>query len=163
MIGLSIAAQPRRRRRYARPAAVGTGVLGLVMALALEADLVLTSGIWYPVVYAGAPTAAGLATFVHGRPTARARWLVALGVWLLVGSVLALALGVVLALASPRVTPVTPLEGLLSSALLYAGFVLVPVALAHIAASQRGLRAVLPVVLAPVGQAVVAALLIGTA
>lgn len=143
----------------AKPVAVATGVLGLLLALALDADL-LGSGIWYPVFYAGAPALTATAVFRHERPDAGPLGLLAVGVWVLVSSVLALAVAVVLTLGFPADVPPSPARSVISAGLLYLGFLLVPVGLAVAAARRRGIRTVLLLLVSPVGQAVIAAVLI---
>lgn len=151
---------PQVDARYAKFAAFGVGGLGLVCSLALEADVGLSSGIWYPIIYAGGPAIAAAATFAHARPGVGPLRLLGVGVWLLVSSILALAVAVVLSLGFPAKFPQSPVAAVLSAGLLYVGFLLVPVGLAVVAARYRGLRTVLALAVSPVGQAVVAAVLI---
>ncbi|GCF12694.1 hypothetical protein Harman_06290 [Haloarcula mannanilytica] len=145
-------------RRRAKLAGVVIGSLGFVLALAQELA-VLASGLWYPVIYAGAPALASVAAFVHERPTAGPLRLVGVGSWVLVTSVLALAVLVVLVLGFPA-QPRFPGFELLFAGLLYAGFCLVPASLAAVAARQRGVRTVALLALVPLGQTVVAAVLV---
>lgn len=142
---------------WAKP--VGAVVLGagFVLALALELDG-LASGLWYPVIYAGAPALASVAAFVHERPATGPLSLVAVGGWVLGSSVLALAVLVVLVLGGPA-QPRPPALALLFATLLYAGFCLVPVGLAALAARRRGVRTAALLAVAPVGQGAVAAAL----
>ena len=146
--------------RAATAVAVASGVLGLLSALALEADLLFEAGVWYPVVYAGAPTVAATAAFAHERPGADPPRLAGVAAWVLAGSVLALAAAVVLSLGFPAETPRSPVATVLGAGLLYAGFLLVPVGLAVAAARRRGARSALALALSPVGQVLVAAVVI---
>ncbi|EMA29715.1 hypothetical protein C444_12987 [Haloarcula japonica DSM 6131] len=145
-------------RRRALLAGVVVGSLGFVLALALELD-VLGSGLWYPVIYAGTPALSSVAAFAHERPTAGPLRLLAVGSWVLITSVLALAVLVVLTLGFPA-RPRFPAFALVLAGLLYAGFCLVPAGLAAVAARQRGVRAVVPLALAPFGQIAVAAVIV---
>lgn len=73
---------------------------------------------------------------------------------------LALAVAVVLSLDFPSEIPESPLSAVLSAGLLYVGFLLVPVALAVVAARRPVLRAVLAFGISPFAQAAIAAVLI---
>lgn len=141
-------------------AAFGVGGLGLLLALALEADVGLSSGLWYPIIYAGAPAVAAAAAFARERPSVGRAHLLGIGAWLLVSSALALAVAVVLSLGFPPELPESPLSAVLSAGLLYVGFLLVPVALAVVAARRPGLRAVLAFGISPFAQSAIAAVLI---
>jgi len=104
----------------AKAAGFIVGSLGLVLAVALETDVILSSGLWYLVIYAGAPALASVAAFVHERPTAGPLVLVGTGGWVLGTAVLALAITVVLTLGFPAGGPRLPGFALLSTGLLYA-------------------------------------------
>lgn len=140
--------------------ALGVGGIGLLLALALEADIAFSSGLWYPIVYAGTPAIAATAAFARERPNVGRVHLFGIGVWLLVSSVLALVVAVVLSLGFPSEVPELPVSAVLSAGLLYVGFLLAPVALAVVAVRHRGLRTVLAPGLSPFAQAAIAAVLI---
>lgn len=140
--------------------ALGVGILGLILALLLEADIGLTSGIWYPIIYAGAPAIAATATFAHERPNVGPALLLGIGVWILGSSILALASAVVLSLGTPAKFTQSPVSAVLSAGLLFLGFLLVPVLLTGVAARRRCLQTVLALVFVPVGQALLAGVLI---
>lgn len=138
---------------------ISVAVLGLVLTLALEAD-VLESGLWYPVFYAGGPAIAATAAFAHERPDIGSLRLLGVGVWLLVTSVLALAVVVILSLGYPPEVTQSPVSAAILAGVLYLGFLFVPVGLAVAAARRRGLRTALLLMPSPVGQALIAAILI---
>lgn len=144
-------------RRLAGSLAVGGGVVGLLLALGIEADVGLDSGLWYPVAYAGAPSVAATLVFTRERPTTGPLGVLAVGVWLLVTAVLALAGVVVLTLGFPTDVPRSLPLTVLFAVGLYLGFLAVPVLAVVVAARLRGAWAVLPLVLAPVAQLVVGA------
>lgn len=79
------------------------------------------------------------------------------GAWFLASSVLALATAVVLSLGLPAEMPRSPVSSVVGAALLYAGFLAVPVGLAVAAARRRALETALLLALSPFGQALVAA------
>lgn len=133
--------------------ALGVGGIGLLLALALEADIAFSSGLWYPIVYAGAPAIAATAAFARERPNVGRVHLFGIGAWLLVSSVLALAVAVVLSLGFPSEVPEPPVSAVLSAGLLYVGFVLALAAVYAIAARRRGRGAVGVLLLAPIVQA----------
>lgn len=147
-------------RRTATVGALSAGVLGLVLALAVESDLGLDSGLWYPVAYAGSPALTAPLAFARGRVDASTPALVAVSLWVLLSSVLALAGTVVLVLGFP---PRGPTPWLLARAypfLLYLAFVGPPTVAALTGARLGRFRAAAVLAFAPVGQLLAAALLI---
>lgn len=120
--------------RARKPYALGVGGIGLVVTLGPEADMGFSSGIWYPVFYAGAPAIAATAAFVHEREDVGFLRLLGVGAWFLAGSVLALAVAVVLALDFPTETIRSPVSAVLAAGILYLGLLLGPVVLAVAAA-----------------------------
>ncbi|MBX0321965.1 hypothetical protein EGH21_02855 [Halomicroarcula sp. F13] len=148
------------RNRQWTALAVAVGALGAVLAFAIEADLGLADGIWYPVVYACVPAVAATAAFAHERPGESPVLVATVGGWLLVTSVLALAGFLVLSLGFPPRTARPPIVALGFVLALYLGYLLVPVAAALAAGRTRGIRAIGALALAPVGQLLVGAVLV---
>jgi hypothetical protein len=146
--------------RRARAVAVASGAIGLVAALALKADLLFTSGVWYPVFYGVAPAVAATAAFLSERPGAGPLRLAGVGTWVLVSFILALAEAVVLATEFPGDALRSPVSTVLAAGLLYAGFLCVPVGLAVAAARRRGLETAFLLARSPLGQGFVAAALV---
>lgn len=111
--------------RRARAVTLASGGVGLVASLALEADLLFESGLWYPVFYAGAPAVAATVAFAHACPATGPFRLARVGAWFLASSVLALPAAVVLSLGFPAETPRSPVSSVVGAALIYAGFLAV--------------------------------------
>lgn len=140
-------------------AVIAIGIAGLAIAAAAEAYVAFDSGLWYPVVYAGIPSLAAAAAFARERPKSRPLILGLVGGWILVSSVFALALTVVLAVGTPP-TGSRPSGIAFAAALaLYLAFLLVPVGAATAAARRTGVRTVVPLVLSPVAQIAIGAVL----
>jgi hypothetical protein len=146
-------------RRYATFVAVGTAGIGFVLSLALVVDVVLSSGLWYPVIYAGAPAIAATATFASERPGTGVIRLLGVGAWLLASSVLALAAAVAFSVGATP-SPGSAMSPILFGLSLYLGFLFVPYGLAVAAARSHGVRTVLLLALSPAGQAAIAWVLI---
>lgn len=128
--------------------------------MALESGVGFDDGIWYPVVYAGIPALVAPLVYAHTRPDATPLQSVLLAGWMLVSSVLALEGTVVLVLGFPPTGPRPWLLTRLFPVRLYLGFLLGPVGTASVAARQRGLLAVVALLLSSVCQLLVAALLV---